>query len=115
MVGVLLPVVFVVVEGEAVFFLHAQHAGKLENVALIRVTGRLTHADKAAAVPDELADSGGDLRVFPPDAAGVCGVGIADIDNDIQRIQQMRVVLDILKADKLYLKGAPDSISMTPA
>ena len=74
-------------------------------MALIRVTGRLTHADKAAAVPDELADSGGDLRVFPPDAAGVCGVGIADIDNDIQRIQQMRVVLDILKADKLHVKG----------
>ena len=35
---------------------------------------------------------------------GVCGVGIAYIDNDIQRIQQMRVVLDVLKADKLHIK-----------
>ena len=74
-------------------------------MALIRVTGRLTHADKAAAVPDELADSGGDLRVFPPDAASVGGVGIADIDNDIHRFQQLRIVLDILKADKLHIKG----------
>ena len=100
MVRVFFPVVLVVVEGEAVFFLHAQHACKLENVALIRVTGRLAHADKAAAVPDELADSGGDLRVFPPDAASMGSVGIAYIDDDIQRIQQMRVVLDILKADR---------------
>ena len=105
MVRVFFPVVLVVVEGEAVFFLHAQHACKLENVALIRVTGRLTHADKTAAVPDELADSRGDLRVFPPDAAGVGGVGIAHVDNDIQRIQQMRVVLDVLKADELHIKG----------
>lgn len=32
-VRVFFPVVLVVVEGEAVFFFHAQHAGKLENVA----------------------------------------------------------------------------------
>ena len=94
-VGVLLPVVFVVVEGEAVFFLHAQHGGKLENVALIRVTGRLTHADKAAAVPDELADSGGDLRVFPPDAAGVCGVGIADIDIELTEDTKARIAKNV--------------------
>ena len=79
MVRVLVPIVFIVVEGEAVFFLHAQHAGQLENVALIGMAGGLTHADEAAAVPDELPDCGGDLRVLPPDAAGVGGVGIATL------------------------------------
>ena len=38
MIRMLFPVVLVVVEGKAIFFLHAQHAGKLENVALIRKT-----------------------------------------------------------------------------
>ena len=83
-VRVFFPVVLVVVEGEAVFFLHAQHAGKLENVPLIGVAGGLTHADEAAAIPDEPADGRGDLRVFPPDAAGVCGIGIAYIDENIK-------------------------------
>ena len=103
-VRVFFPIVLVVVEGETVFFFHAQNAGKLEDVALIRVTGRLTRTDEAAAVPNKLADSRGNLRVFPPDAAGVCSVGIAYIDDDIQRIQQMRVVLDVLKTDELHIK-----------
>ena len=78
------------------------------------MAGGLTHANEAAAVPDELPDRGGDLRVLPPDAAGVGGVGIAHIDDDIQLIQQGGVLLDVLKADELHVKGAPDSISMTP-
>ena len=114
MVGVLFPVVLVVVEGEAVFLFHAQHAGQLENVALIGMAGGLTHADEAAAVPDELPDGGGDLRVLPPDAASVGSVGIAHVNDDIEAVQQGGVLLDVLKADELHVKGAPDSISMTP-
>ena len=113
-VRVLVPIVLVVVEGEAVFLFHAQHAGQLEDVALIGMTGGLTHADEAAAVPDELPDCGGDLRVLPPDAAGVGGISIAHIDDDIQLIQQGGVLLDVLKLMNFTSKGAPDSISMTP-
>ena len=69
------------------------------------MTRGLTHADEAAAVPHELPDGGGDLRVLPPDAAGVGGVGIAHIDDDIEAVQQGGVLLDVLKADELHVKG----------
>src|SRR5699024_1596937 len=51
--AVLVPVVLVVIEGEAGLFFHAQHAGQLQETALVLVAARLAHADQAAAVPDE--------------------------------------------------------------
>ena len=59
-VGVLLPVVLVVVQGEAGFLLHAQNAGQLEVVALVLVAGGLAYADEAAAPMDKLPNRCGD-------------------------------------------------------
>ena len=104
-VPVLLPVVLVVVEGEAGLLFHTQHAGQLEEAALVLVAAGLAHADQAAAVPDEAPDGGGDLRVLPPDAAGVGGVGIAHVDEHVDLVQKMGVLLHILKAEELHVEG----------
>src|SRR5699024_5142698 len=48
-VRVFLPVVLVIAERKAVFFLHAEDIGKLEEMSLVLVAGRLSHADDSAA------------------------------------------------------------------
>ena len=103
MIPVLLPVVLVVVEGEAGLLFHTQHAGQLEETALVLVAAGFAHADQAAAVPDKAPDGGGYLRVLPPDAAGVGGVGVAHVDEHVDLVQKMGVLLHVLNA------------SMTPA
>ena len=55
-VAVLLPVVLVVVQGEAGFLLHAQGGSQLQVTALILVAAGLTHADQAAAAVHKALD-----------------------------------------------------------
>lgn len=103
-VAVFVPVVFIVIEGEAGLLFHAQHAGKLEITALIRVAARLTNADQSAAAPHKAPDGRRDRRVFPNEAAGMRRVAIADIQKHIYAIQHLGVGLDVVKADELHIE-----------
>ena len=57
-IGIALPVVLIVVQGEAGFLLHTQNRSQLQVMTLVLMTGRLTNTDKAAAVMDKLANCG---------------------------------------------------------
>lgn len=65
-VFMLIPVVFVVSECEARFFLYTEYVSKLEEMSLILMTGRFADTDNSSAVVNESADRFDDLRVFPP-------------------------------------------------
>ena len=82
-VAVFIPVVLVVIQGEACFLLNAERRGQLQIAPLILVTARLTDTDQAAAAVDKALDGGGNLRVLPDLAAGVGSVAVAHIDEDI--------------------------------
>ena len=71
MVGIGVPIILVVVQGEAGFLLHAQHLGQLEEVTLILVAGGLADADEAAAVVDKFPNGGGNGCILPLSATGV--------------------------------------------
>ena len=81
--AVAVPVVFVVAQGKATFLLHAEHVGKLEEMAVCLVGAGLADADDAAAFIYKLLDSGGNLRVAPPFPAGMGRVCVAHIDEDV--------------------------------
>src|SRR5699024_7879080 len=85
--GVLVPVVLVVAEGEAGLLLHAKHLGELDIASLVLVSGGLAHADEAAAVIYEAFHGAGDIRVLPPDAAGVGGVAAADVYQHVYAVE----------------------------
>ena len=57
-IGIALPVVLIVVQGEAGFLLHTQNRSQLQVMTLVLMTGRLTNTDKAAAVMDKLTNCG---------------------------------------------------------
>ena len=102
-VGMGIPVIFVIAQGEAGLLLHAQGAGQLEVVALVLVAGGLAHADKAAAIPNEAAN--GDVAVLPGRAASMGGVAVAHVDDHIDVVQNLGVGLDVIKADEAHIEG----------
>ena len=104
--GLFFPVVLVVVQGEAGFLLNAQNLGQLQEMALILVAGGLTDTDETAAIVDELADSCGNCGIFPFGAAGVGSVSIANVDDDVNVIQNGSIAPDIVEGDKLYIEGS---------
>ena len=103
-VTVLVPVVLVVVKREAGFFLHAERCGQLQIAPLILVTAGFADTDQTAAAMDKALDGGGNIRVLPDLAAGVGGVAVADVDEDVDAVQHLRVGFDIVKADKPHIK-----------
>ena len=68
------------------------------------MAARLTDTDQAATAMDEALDRRGNIGVLPDLAAGVGGVAVAYVDEDIDAVQHLRVGLDIVKADKLHIK-----------
>ena len=66
---------------------------------------RLTHADETAAVIDKGLYPGDDLLITPVGAAGLGGICVAHIQDYVKRIQEVRITLNILKADKRHIKG----------
>ena len=100
-----IPVVLVVVQGEAGFLLNAQQGCQLQEVTLILVTGRLANTDEAATVMNELTDSRGDGGIFPLSAAGVGGVCITNVDDDIDGIQNCGILADVVEGDELHIEG----------
>ena len=104
MIFVLIPVVLVVVEREAGFFLYAHHAGQLQVTALVLVASRLTNADEAAAIVYECFHGAGDFSILPNSTAGVCGIAVAHVDDDINLVQNRRILFDVVKADELHIK-----------
>lgn len=103
-VAVFIPVVLVVIQGEACFLLHAERRGQLQIASLILVTARFADTDQAATAMDKALDGSGNIGVLPDLAAGVGGVAITDVDKDVNAVQHLRVSLDVVKADKLHIK-----------
>ena len=68
--------------------------------------GRLTHADDAAAPVDKPPDGHGNRGVLPFASAGVGRVTVAHIEDDVNGIQNGRILPNILKGDKLHIKGS---------
>ena len=104
MVAVFIPVVLVVVQGEAGFLLHAERRGQLQIPALVLVAARLANANQAAAAMDKALDGSGNIRILPDLAAGVGGVAVAHVDKYIDAVQRLWVCLDVVKADKLHVE-----------
>ena len=98
-------VVAVRVQGKAVFLFHAQNIVQLEEFALPLVGCRLAHADKATAVIDKGLYPGDDLLITPVGAAGLSGICVAHIQDHVKLIQEVRIALNIFKADKRHIKG----------
>ena len=73
-VAVFIPVVLVVIQGEACFLLHAERRGQLQIATLILVTTRLANANQAAAAVNKSLDGCGNVGILPDLAAGVRGV-----------------------------------------
>ena len=103
-VAVFIPVVLVVIQGEACFLLHAERRGQLQIAPLILVTARFADTDQTAAAVDKALDGSGNIRILPDLAAGVGGVAVTDVDKDVNAVQHLRVSLDVVKADKLHVK-----------
>ena len=113
-VSVFLGVVSASVESEAVFFLNAQNIIELEELALPMMSGRLADTDKSAAVEYELFNGCDDLLICPIFAARLCRVCIADIDDNIKLIEEVVVILNIIKADERNIKrGTAQSLDNT--
>ena len=64
-VAVFIPVVLVVIQGEACFLLHAERRGQLQIAPLILVTTRFADTDQAAAAMDKALDGSGNIGVLP--------------------------------------------------
>ena len=111
----LVPVVLVVVEGEAGLFSTPRMPAVCKKPALVLVAARLADADEAAAVPDKAPDGGRDVRVLPPDAASVGGVGVATLMRTSTPSRMEESFLISSKLMNCTSKGAPLSASMTPA
>ncbi len=103
-VAELIPVVLVVVQGEAGFLLDAKRRGQLQIAPLILVAARFADTDQAAAAMDKALDGSGNIGVLPDLAAGVGGVAVTDVDEHVDGIQHMGIRLDVVKADKLHIK-----------
>ena len=99
-----LPVVFVVAQSEAAFLLYAEHVGELEEMAVCLVGGGFADSDNTAAVVDKLLDRGGYVRVAPPFPAGMGRVGIPHVDERVDTFQDIRILLDVVKADETHVK-----------
>ena len=76
-------IIFIVTKGKAKLFFHAEHIGKLEETAVCQMGARLSHADNSSALIHKFFDCGGNLRIAPPFAAGMGGIGIAYVDEHI--------------------------------
>ena len=70
------------------------------------VRSGFAHADESAAVVDEPLHCSDDLLICPVLSAGISGVGAAHIQDHIDIIQDLRCGADIVKADKLHIKGS---------
>lgn len=114
-IAVLVPVVLVVVQGEARFFFYTKRRGQLQIPALILVAAGFADADQTAATVDKALDSGGNLRILPDLAAGMGGIAVAYVDKDINAVQYLRVTLMSSKLMNFTSNGAPDRASITPA
>ena len=100
----LLPVIFVVAQGESVLLLNAEDIGELEEMALILMAGRLADADDSSALVDEPADGLLNLRVNPPFAAGMGGICVAHVDDHINIVQNLRLIQQILKTEEDHIE-----------
>ena len=103
-VSVFLGVVSASVESESVFFLNAQNIIKLEELALPMMSGRLADTDKSTAVEHKLLNGCDNLLICPIFATRLCCVCIADIDDYIKLVEEIAVVLNIIKADERNIK-----------
>ena len=104
--AVILPVVFVVADGEVLLFLHAEYVGQLDEMAVGLMAAGLTHTDDAAAVIDKLLDGGGDHGIAPPFSAGLCRIRIAHVDDHVDVLENIRILQNIVKTDELHIEGS---------
>ena len=72
-------VVFVISKRKSAFLLHAKHIGKLEEMTVCLMRGRLSDSDESAPAMNKFFDGRGNDRVTPPFPAGLRGVRIPDI------------------------------------
>ena len=104
-IRILLPIVLVVVQGKAVFLHHTQHICQLVEVALVLVAGGFANTDKATAVVDKFTDCGRNYCILPFRAAGMGSIAVTDVDDDIDGIQNCRILADVIEVDELHTVG----------
>ena len=69
------------------------------------MTRRLTDTDKTSAVIYKLTDSCGNGRILPDAATGMSSIPISHINNHIQVFENFRFCQNIVKRNKMYIKG----------
>ena len=68
------------------------------------MTGRLTDSDKSAAVVYKFIDRRNNRIIRPVVPTGICGITVAHIQDDVDIFEHIRVLADIIKSDKPYIK-----------
>ena len=103
--AVVFPVVLVIADGEVLLLLHAEHIGKLDEMAVGLMAAGLAHADDAAAVVDKFLNGGGNRGIAPPFAAGLRGIRVAHVDDHVDVLQDIRILQNVVEADELHVEG----------
>ena len=68
------------------------------------MTGRLTDSDKSAAIVYKFIDRRNNRLICPVISAGIGRIAVSHVQNDIDIFEHIRVLADIIKSDKPYIK-----------
>ena len=68
------------------------------------MTGRLTDSDKSAAIVYKFIDCRNNRLICPVISAGIGRIAVSHVQNDIDIFEHIRVLADIIKSDKPYIK-----------
>ena len=82
-IGVAVPIVFVVIQCKSGFLFDAEQARQLEKTAFVLMSGGFSNPDKSAAVVNEFPYGRQYIRIGSVFAAGVGGIGVADVYNNV--------------------------------
>ena len=68
------------------------------------MTGRLTDSDKSTAIVYKFIDCRNNRLICPVISTGIGRIAIAHVQDDIDIFEHLRILADIIKSDKPYIK-----------